>query len=72
MGAKTFRVLISQPIPAPALERLRSLAEVEMGEDSARIMPRAKLLERIRRANGLFHLMHDAVDAEVIAAGKDL
>jgi len=72
MGAKAFRVLISQPIPAPALERLQSLAEVEMGKDSARIMARAELLERIRGANGLFHLMHDAVDAEVIAAGKDL
>jgi glyoxylate reductase len=48
------------------------VAEVEMGENSGRIMPRAELLERIGRANCLFHLMHDAVDAEVIAAGKGL
>jgi glyoxylate reductase len=72
MTAKTFQVLISQPIPVSALERLRTMAEVEMGEDSGRIMPRAELLDRIRRAHGLFHLMHDAVDAEVIAAGKAL
>jgi glyoxylate reductase len=72
MEAKRPRVLISQPIPASALDRLRGMAEVEVGEDSGRIMPRAELLERIPRADCLFHLMHDAVDAEVIAAGKAL
>ncbi len=72
MGTRAFRVLISQPIPALALTRLQSMAEVEVGEDSSRIMPRAELLERIRRVDGLFHLMHDVVDAEVIAAGKGL
>ncbi|MFI5340819.1 MAG: hypothetical protein ACHQ7N_13390 [Candidatus Methylomirabilales bacterium] len=35
-------------------------------------MPRAELLERIGRADCLFHLMHDAVDAEIIAAGRGL
>jgi len=35
-------------------------------------MPRPELTERIRRAEGLFHLMHDVVDAEVIAAGTNL
>ena len=66
------RVLISQPIAPRALERLRSFAEVEMGEDASRIMPRAELLERIPRADALLHLMHDVVDAEMIAAGKKL
>ena len=66
------RVVISQPIPRSALERLRALADVEMGEDSSRIMARADLLERVRRADGLFHLMHDLVDAEMIAAAKSL
>ena len=65
-------VVISQPIPPPALERLRTIADVEMGEDSSRIMARADLLERVRRADGLFHLMHDLVDAEMIAAAKHL
>lgn len=72
MGATRPRVLISQPIPASALDRLRTLAEVEMGEVSGQIMPRAELLERVRRADCLFHLMHDAVDAEIIAAGRGL
>jgi glyoxylate reductase len=65
-------VVISQPIPRSALERLRTFADVEMGEDSSRIMARADLLERVRRADGLFHLMHDLVDAEMIAAAKNL
>ncbi len=72
MGAREFRVLISQPVAASALARLPSIAEVEVGEDSSRIMPRTELLQRIRRADGLFHLMHDQVDAEVIAAGERL
>ena len=66
------RVLVSQPIPASALERLRALAEVEVGGDASRILPRPELIERIRRADVLFHLMHDAVDAAVIAAGTRL
>jgi glyoxylate reductase len=72
METKRPRVLISQPIPASAMDRLRGMAEVEVGEESSRIMPRAELLERIRRADCLFHLMHDAIDAELIAAGNDL
>jgi len=66
------RVLVSQPIPASALERLHALAEVEAGGDASRILPRPELIERIRRADVLFHLMHDAVDAAVIAAGTRL
>ncbi len=72
MGATRHRVLISQPISASALERLRSVAEVEMGQDSGHIMPRTELLERVRRAECLFHLMHDSVDAEMIAVGQSL
>lgn len=72
MGTKKPLVVISQPIPASALERLRALAEVEMGEDSSRIMARADLLGRVRRADILLHLMHDRVDAEMIVAAPML
>lgn len=72
MEAKKPLVVISQPIPASAVERLRALAEVDMGEDSSRIMARADLLERVRRADILLHLMHDRVDAEMIAAATKL
>ncbi len=66
------RVLVSQPIPSSALERLRAMAEVEVGGDASRILPRPDLIGRIRGADVLIHLMHDAVDATVIAAGTRL
>jgi glyoxylate reductase len=66
------RVFVSQPIPASALARLRTLAEVETGEDASRILPRPELIERLRRADVFVHLMHDAVDAGVIAEATRL
>jgi glyoxylate reductase len=66
------RVVVSQPVSAAALERLRAVAEVEVGPDSSRIMPRGELLERLRGADALFHLMHDRVDAEMIAGAPRL
>lgn len=72
MATTRPRVVISQPIPSSALERLRTFADVEMGEDSSQIMAQADLLERVRRADGFFHLMHDLVDAEMIAAATKL
>ena len=72
MAATRPLVVISQPIPRSALERLRALADVEMGDDGSRIMARADLRERVRRTDALFHLMHDVVDAEMIAAATKL
>ncbi len=72
MSAQKPLVVVSQPIAASALERLRALAEVEMGEDSSRIMARADLFERVRRADILLHLMHDQVNAEMIGAAPKL
>ena len=72
MSAQKPRVVVSQPIAASALERLRGLAEVEVGEDGSRIMARADLAERVRRADILLHLMHDRVDAEMIADAPKL
>jgi glyoxylate reductase len=72
MASTRPRVVVSQPIPAPALERLQALAEVDMGPDASRIMPRAELSARLRGADALFHLMHDVVDAEMIGAAPRL
>jgi glyoxylate reductase len=66
------RVFVSQPIPASALARLRTLAEVETGEDASRILSRLELIEGLRRADVFVHLMHDAVDAGVIAEATRL
>jgi glyoxylate reductase len=72
MDGRRPLVVVSQPIAASAAGRLRTFADLEMGEDSSRIMARADLLERVRRADVLFHLMHDIVDAEMIAAATTL
>lgn len=72
MTATRARVFISQPIPAPAAERLRTIADLDMGEDSSRIMPRPTLIEHLRHADAFVHLMHDVVDADAIAAAPRL
>jgi D-3-phosphoglycerate dehydrogenase len=72
MNASRFRVFVSQPIPTTAAERLRAIADLDMGQDSARIMPRAELIEHLRAADAFVHLMHDVVDAEAIAAAPRL
>jgi glyoxylate reductase len=72
MSAQKPLVVVSQPIAPSAVERLRTFAELEMGGDSSRIMARADLAERVRRADILLHLMHDQVDAAMIAAAPTL
>jgi glyoxylate reductase len=66
------RVFVSQPIPASAAERIRAFADLDMGQDSSRIMPRAELVEHLREADAFLHLMHDVVNADAIAAARRL
>jgi glyoxylate reductase len=66
------RVFISQPIPGPALDMLRAVADLEMGDDASRIMPKAQYMEFLRRCDYLFHIMHDTVDREVLDANPNL
>jgi glyoxylate reductase len=72
MATERARIFVSQPIPASALDRLRGLGDLEVGGDASRILPRAELIERLRRADVFVHLMHDAVDADIIAAATGL
>lgn len=66
------RVFITQPIARSAVERLRAFADVDIGTDTSRIMPREEVLKRIAGADILFHHMHDVIDAGVIAAAPRL
>jgi glyoxylate reductase len=66
------RVFVSQPLPAPALDRLAGFAAVDAGEDASRIMPRAELALRLRDADAFVHLMHDVVDAAAIGEARRL
>jgi glyoxylate reductase len=65
------RVFLTQPIPESALVRLRTLAGVEMFGDEMTIAPRERLLSGVREADVLFCLLHDRIDAGVIAAGAE-
>ena len=63
------RVYLTQPIPETALARLRALGDVDMYGDPVTIAPRDRLLAGVREADILFCLLHDRIDAEVLAAG---
>jgi glyoxylate reductase len=65
-------VFVTQPIDAAALARLREVGEVELNPDPLHIVTKPELLAAVRRAEYLVCLLHDRVDAEVIAAAPGL
>jgi glyoxylate reductase len=66
------RVFITQPVHAGAIERLRSVADVEWNRDPLHILTNAELLEAARRCDILYCLLHDRVDHSVIEANPKL
>lgn len=66
------RVFVTQPIAESALARLRAVAEVAVNPDSSRVLDRAKLIEAVKNCDILISLLHDTVDAEVLAANPNL
>jgi glyoxylate reductase len=66
------RVFVTQPIAESALARLRAVAEVEVNADSSRVLDKAGLIEAVRRCDILLSLLHDTVDADVLAANPNL
>jgi glyoxylate reductase len=66
------RVYLTQPIPDPAFRRLRDLADVVWNADARRIPAPAELAAAVRDADVLFCMLHDTVDAGVIAGGPHL
>jgi glyoxylate reductase len=66
------RVFVTQPIAESALARLRAVAEVEVNPDSSRVLDKPKLIEGVRRCDILLSLLHDTVDADVLAANPNL
>jgi glyoxylate reductase len=65
-------VFVTQPIDAAALARLREVGDVELNPDPLHIVTKPELLAAVRRAEYLVCLLHDRVDAEVIAAAPGL
>ena len=66
------RVFITQPVAKSAIERLRSVAEVEWNPDAVHIMTQDELRAAVREHDILFCLLQDRVDNDVIAANANL
>jgi glyoxylate reductase len=66
------RVFITQPVAATAIGRLRQLADVRVNPDAVRIPTREELVAAARENDILFCLLHDTIDAPVIAANATL
>ena len=66
------RVFVTQPIAESALNRLRVIADVTVNQDASRVLDKAKLIEAVKRCDILVSLLHDTVDAEVLAANPEL
>lgn len=66
------RIFITQPVAESAIQRLRARAAVAWDADASRILPRGDLLRAVGACDILFCLLHDQIDAEVIAAGAGL
>ncbi|MBI5113318.1 MAG: D-glycerate dehydrogenase [Rhodovulum sp.] len=66
------RIFVTQPIAQSAVDAMRAVADVEVHPDATAPIAKATLIEGVKRADLLFCLMHDKVDADVIAANPNL
>jgi len=67
-----FRIFVTQPVVESALERLRSVADVEVNPDNNHVLAKDKLCAAVREHDILFALLHDTVDADVLTANPRL
>ncbi len=66
------RIYLTQPIAPIVLARLQEVADVEWNPDTVHIVSKPELLSAVKRCDILFCLLHDTVDADVIAANPKL
>ena len=66
------RIYVTQPIPPAAMERLRTLGEVEVNPDPLHIPSEQELIAAAKRCDILFCLLHDRITAPVIRANPAL
>jgi glyoxylate reductase len=71
-AARRPRIFITQPVAQSAVARLREVATVKVNPDASRVLPRRALIAAVRRCDILFCLLHDKIDAGVIAANPEL
>lgn len=66
------RIYVTQPIAESAIARLRKVADVEVNPDASKVPDKAQLIAGAKKADILFALLHDKIDADVIAANPNL
>lgn len=66
------KIFITQPVGASAIERLRAIADVEVNPDTLHKVTKEELLAKIPQLDIIYCLLHDKIDADIIAAGKRL
>ena len=66
------RIFITQPVAKSAIARLRWVATVKVNPDASRVLGRRALIAAVRQCDILFCLLHDRIDAGVIAANPRL
>ena len=66
------RIFVTQPVAESAMKRLRALGSVKVFPDDSRIIPHKTLIEAVKKADILFCLLHDNIDAAVVAANPKL
>lgn len=66
------RIFVTQPVAESAMKRLRALGSVKVFPDDSRIIPHKTLIEAVKKADILFCLLHDKIDAAVVAANPKL
>jgi glyoxylate reductase len=66
------RIFVTQPVAKSAIARLRQVATVRVNPDASRVLGRRALIAGVRRCDILFCLLHDRIDAGVIAANPRL
>ena len=66
------RVFVTQPVAESAMKRLRALGSVKVFLDDSRIIPHKTLIEAVKKADILFCLLHDKIDAAVVSANPKL
>ena len=66
------RIFVTQPVAEGAMKRLHTLGSVKVFLDDSRIIPHKTLIEAVKKAEILFCLLHDKIDAAVVSANPKL
>lgn len=64
-----WKVYVTRPVPQPAIDMLAEHCEVEVNPED-RVLTHEELIEKVKGRDGIFCLLTDIIDAEVLDAAK--